>query len=52
MSAQLFLEFTNSASLSRSSRYVLTAGSLTVLSLAISACRWHRIQQTIGRAFF
>lgn len=37
MSAQLFLGFTNSATLSRSSRYLLTAGSLTALSLAISS---------------
>ena len=37
MSAQLFLGFTNSATLSRSSRYLLTAGTLTALSLAISS---------------
>ncbi len=37
MSAQLFLGFMNSATLSRSSRYLLTAGSLTALSLAISS---------------
>ncbi|MGP5336624.1 outer membrane protein transport protein [Psychrobacter maritimus] len=37
MSAQLFLGFTNFATLSRSSRYLLTAGSLTALSLAISS---------------
>ena len=37
MSAQLFLGFTNSATLSRSTRYLLTAGSLTALSLAISS---------------
>ena len=37
MSAQLFLGFTNSTTLSRSSRYLLTAGTLTALSLAISS---------------
>ncbi|WP_372844818.1 outer membrane protein transport protein [Psychrobacter sp.] len=37
MSAQLFLGLNNSASLFRSSRYWLTAGTLTVLSLAISS---------------
>ena len=37
MSAQLFLGFMNSATLSCSSRYLLTAGSLTALSLAISS---------------
>ena len=39
MSAQLFLGFTNSATLSRSSRYLLTAGTLTALSLAISSAQ-------------
>ena len=37
MSAQLFLGFTNFATLSRSSRYFLTASALTALSLAISS---------------
>ena len=37
MSAQLFLRFMKSATLSRSSRYLLTASSLTALSLAISS---------------
>ncbi|MBB3106665.1 long-chain fatty acid transport protein [Psychrobacter luti] len=37
MSAQLFLGFKNSATLFRSSRYLLTAGTLTVLSIAISS---------------
>ncbi|KAA0913598.1 hypothetical protein [Psychrobacter sp. ANT_WB68] len=37
MSAQLLLGFTDSVTLYRSSRYLLTAGTLTVLSLAISS---------------
>lgn len=37
MSAQLFLGLNHSATLSRSSRYLLTAGTLTALSLAISS---------------
>ena len=39
MSAQLFLGFTNSITLSRSSRYLLTAGTLTALSFAISSAQ-------------
>jgi len=37
MSAQLFLGLNNSATFFRSSRYFLTVGTLTALSLAISS---------------